>query len=211
MPGPAARSPSPGRRAAANMGSAPARLWAHRQATSLPGWDCRAQQRMAAAPVPEDSTVRGQWPAYGGALVRYHPDGRPQVTVHCPWVGPPAFSGSRGRNTVAQARRAKRCRAGPAASRRPPVADGPPASPGRPASSIAGSWRPQTHEPGAWGLLDLGRRRPTISLPHCSWPFRAARERPPFPARRHIHPIRRMLGTSHAADCGGSATHAGGR
>ena len=63
------------------------------------------------------------------------------------------------RNTVDQARRAKRCRARPAASRRPPVTDRPPASPGRPASSIAGSWRPQTHEPEACWILVVGAPR----------------------------------------------------
>jgi hypothetical protein len=209
MPGPGrplARL-GPGRRAAANTGPAPARLWAHRQATSLPGWERRAQQRMAAAPVPAVSTVRGQWPAYGGILVRYHPDWRPQAIIHCPWTGPPAFSGPAGetllikREGLNDAALVRQPHAGH------PVTDRPPAPPGRPASSIAGSWRPQTDEPEACWILVVGAHdQPASLLVAVPGSPRAARS-----ARGHIHPIRRMLGTSHAADCGESATHAGGR
>ena len=88
---------------------------------------------------------------------------------------PTCVFGSRRRNTVDQARRAKRRRTRPAASRRPPCHGSTPGARRAvlPAlSRAAGGHRPMNLRPaGSWSSA------PTISLPHCSWPFRAARER----------------------------------
>ena len=171
-PGPPAR-PVQGRRAAANTGPAPARLWAHRQ----------EPRRCLAGTV---ALSRG-W------LPRRYPQ-----TRRCGVNGPPTAAhssvttptGSRGRPSTAPGPAHLRFR-GPAGGtllikreglndaalvRQPHAGHLLRIDPRRrravlPAlSRAAGGHRPMNLRPaGSWSSA------PTISLPHCSWPFRAAR------------------------------------
>ena len=101
-PGPPV-SPVQGRRAVACAREA---VGAPPGAASLPGLDRRAQQRMGRrVRYPQTRRWWGQWPPTAAHSSVTTPTGKPRATIHCPWTGPPAFSGSRRRNTVLSSER----------------------------------------------------------------------------------------------------------